>query len=104
MTIDVPIDLYEARQSSTFVSDNYPKAAFPSNPITNEADESNPVDWLSVEPYACSRTELDDFPWWTAKMNDTYKIKEVQILTRNDPSRTEYLEDVSIMIGDTICA
>jgi hypothetical protein len=77
MMIDAPVELSVARQSSTMVSEFYPKAALASNPITNKADLSNPVDWLSVEPYACSRTELDDYPWWTAKMNDTYVIKEV---------------------------
>jgi|TARA_B110000285_G_C15024167_1_gene563244 hypothetical protein len=46
--IDAPVELSNARQSSTMVSDFYPKAAFASNPITNAADESNPVDWLSV--------------------------------------------------------
>ena len=104
MTVDVPIELSWARQSSTMVSDYYPKAALAANPITNEVDMSIQQDWLSVQPYACSRTELDDFPWWTADMNNTYTIKEVQILTRNDPDRTEYLENVSIMVGDTICA
>ena len=40
MTVDVPIELSWARQSSTMVSDYYPKAALAANPITNEVDIS----------------------------------------------------------------
>lgn len=37
-------------------------------------------------------------------MNNTYTIKEVQILTRNDEDKPDYLENVTILVGDTICA
>jgi hypothetical protein len=54
--MDVRVELSNARQSSTMVSDFYPDVGIASNPITNEVDESNPDDWLSVQPFSCMRT------------------------------------------------
>ena len=43
-------------------------------------------------------------PWWAAAMNDTYTIKEVQILSINDHDKPDWLQNVTIKVGDSVCS
>ena len=59
-----------------------------SSPFENETPEALTSNWLDSDPPSCSSSgstepENREKPWWQANFNNSYRIKEIQILPNN---------------------
>ena len=115
------LPLYNATQSSiseTVVKDEFGNITAnilhnPMNPIDYvvldyssqfDAYKDEEKDWAELEPNACSITEKDEdpFAWWSAELNTTYKVLNIEILARNVNSSSE-LSSVEIYVDNKRC-
>ena len=93
----IEVEMFDTSQSSTKPAGECMSEA--DSPLKNEQDLRMDGSWGKTRPCACQRTMSAINSFWTASLNGTQTIRQVQILTNEN----ENFAGASIFIGNNLC-